>query len=407
MLFPLGGVVLAAAGAFALAASRMGAVQVDRAALEFGQAKYAVFEDYLPLRGDVVPRDSVFVTAEAGGRIDEIIAADGATVAKGNVLAKLYNADALLQIRSREADISGRLIDLNNQALNLKKAQDQGRELLADATYQRLKAERDYLRRRSLKDGGFINEAVIKPYVDELTYQNARVAALEGSQRSDMGFYDAQRRQLQKMGADLTQSLTEVRRGREALVLVAPMAGRLTNFNPNLGQTVQPGEAIGQVDSEAAFKVKAQVDEFYLQRLRPGLSATARIHERMTALTVSKVFSQIANGRVNIELTFVGAAPTTMKRGEAVDVRLSLGDPKTALLVPNGSWLTDTGGVSAFVEAPDGRKARRRAIQVGRRNPESVEILAGLKAGERIITSGAPERADIEKLRITRGERAD
>lgn len=396
--------VFAAVGGVVLLPSA-GVVRVERQSVNIGVVTYARFDDYLPLRGDIAPLDTVFVTAEEGGRVEATFATDGQRMAKGEPIARLYNSALVLQIKARETEISARLNDVSNQRLNLKKNTDLAAQSLADAYYLLHKAEREYGQRKTLRDGGYLNDQGLKPYTDELQYQRQRVATLQASQKSDGRFYEAQQAQLQRIESDLAGNLAEVRKGQDALTLTAPIAGRLTNFNPLLGQTLRPGEALGQIDGEGAYKVKAQVDEFYLPRLRQGLGATAAVHGQSVALTVSKVFAQVSNGRVNIELAFKDAIPDGVKRGEAVDLRLSLGDSSRALLAPNGSWVNDTGATSAFVVSADGKRAIRRGIQAGRKNPEFVEITGGLKAGDRILTSGLPPQVNAREILIRGAER--
>jgi HlyD family secretion protein len=153
------------------------------------------------------------------------------------------------------------------------------------------------------------------------------------------------------------------------------------------GQSLKAGDAMGQIDSEGAYKLTADVDEFYLGRVAPGQRAVADLDGRTAPLTVSRVLPQVTGGRFRAELTFDGPTPATLRRGQAIDIRVTLGDTRPALTAPNGAWLEGSGGAYAFVMAGGGRRATRRTITIGRRNPEQVEITSGLQAGERIVTS--------------------
>jgi HlyD family secretion protein len=155
---------------------------------------------------------------------------------------------------------------------------------------------------------------------------------------------------------------------------------------------------------EQAYKLQAQVDEFYLQRLTVGQGADANVHGRPVRIRVAKVYPQVTAGRVTVDLTFVGSPPPDLKRGEAIDLRLSLGRSDMAVLAPSGAWLSETGGTWAFVLSPDGKRATRRAVTTGRRNPEQVEVLSGLSPGERIVAAGAQDLLKAKILRLkTRG----
>jgi HlyD family secretion protein len=177
-----------------------------------------------------------------------------------------------------------------------------------------------------------------------------------------------------------------VRSSLDALTLRAPVAGRLTDFTLEPGQSLKPGDPVGQIDSEGAYKLTADVDEFYLGRVTPGQPATADLDGTSVAVAVSKVLPQVTQGRFRTELTFDGKMPTGLRRGQSVDIRITLGDTRPALVLPNGGWL-EGGGTYAFVLTPDGKRADRRAVAIGRRNPEQVEITSGLRPGERVVTS--------------------
>jgi HlyD family secretion protein len=322
-------------------------------------------------------------------------------VSPGQPLAMLGNPDLTLQVSSREADISARLSDTNNQLMNLQTSQQASEQAVADVTYALHKAEEELSKRQMLREHGVYNDAAVQTYIDEVAYQKQRLAALKSQQAQQAQFYTSQRQQILASANDLRQSREEVRKGLNALNLTAPMQGRLTDFDLKPGQAVKMGDPLGEVDSEGTYKLKAEVDEFYLSRLSVGLKATANVHGKDMGVHISKVFPQVNNGRITVELEF-DAMPADLKRGETVDVRLSLGATEMALLAPSGAWLNDTGGASIFVLNGGGDKASRRAITVGRRNPEYVEILSGLKPGEHVVTGGTQNLTKAQHLRLTK-----
>lgn len=188
-----------------------------------------------------------------------------------------------------------------------------------------------------------------------------------------------------------------MRAGLDALVVRSPVGGRLTNFTLQPGQMLKPGDPAGQVDSEGSWKLAADVDEYYLGRVAVGQHAVADGGAR---LVVARVLPAVADGKFRVELTFDGAAPTGLNRGQTLDIRITLGSTRPALVTPVGGWLDAGGGASAFVLDADGRHARRRAVKVGRRNPEQAEILSGLAPGNRIVTSTtASVKGDILNIR--------
>ncbi|MBP2159188.1 MULTISPECIES: efflux RND transporter periplasmic adaptor subunit [Asticcacaulis] len=376
-------------------------VDVNADTIDSGEVVRAAYQDYVPLRAEVVPLVTVFITAEAAGRVESVAADDGVRVVAGQPLARLSNPSLTLEVSTREADISARLSDSTSQLMNLQ-TQGQAREQTrADVAYALHKAEQELTRRRTLRDQGVINDAALKVYADEADYQRSRLATLKASEAQEAAFYQSQRQAIMDSAADLRRSLTEVRKGLTALTIAAPTTGRLTGFDLKPGQAVTQSLALGQVDSEGTYKLRAQVDEYYLQRLTTGLKAQARLHNQTVDVHVSKVFPQVANGRITVELEFDSAVPADLKRGEAADIRLQMSaGSEVATLAPSGSWLADTNGTSVFVVNAKGDKASRRTVTIGRRNPEYVEVLSGLKPGERIIVAGTSNYQKAQHLRL-------
>jgi HlyD family secretion protein len=184
----------------------------------------------------------------------------------------------------------------------------------------------------------------------------------------------------------------------------APVAGELSGFDIQLGQSLQQGERIGQIDSAGGNKLQADVDEFYLGRVAIGQKATAEIDGKTYRLKVSKVYPQVRNGQFQIDLVFDGPAPTAVQRGQTVQTKLTLGDSSKALLIPNGAFFNDTGGTWIFVVDKSGNGATKRQIQLGRRNADFIEVLGGLSPGERVVTSSYTGLVDKDRLTFSSGE---
>ncbi len=376
-------------------------VDVVATTLDTGEVVRGSYADYVPLRAEVVPLITTYITAEAAGRVEAVTSDDGVLVTAGQPLARLANPTLTLEVSTREADISARLSDSNNQLMNLQTQQQAREQARADVAYALHKAEQDLQKRTLLRDQGVINDAALKTYIDEVDYQRSRLASLKATEAQEAAFNKSQRAQILASAEDLRRSLGEVRKGMDALTIAAPAAGRLTGFDLKPGQAVAMGTALGEVDSEGTYKLRAQVDEFYLARLSNGLKATARVHDTTVNVHVSKVFSQVNNGRITVELEFDSALPADLKRGEAIDIRLQLSNgSQAAVLAPAGGWLNDTNGTSVFVLNARGDRADRRTVAIGRRNPEQVEVLDGLKPGERIVVNGTQSYQKAQHLRL-------
>jgi HlyD family secretion protein len=380
------GVVAAAALAVWLAPGAH-SVTVKASETQIAQVRREPFQDYVPVRAAVEPATSVFVTAVEGGQVDQVLALDGAEVAAGAPLARLSNPQLRLAVVSQEAAIAGRLGDVSGQELALQKAQADRERELAQATYEMQKARRELDRRQSLHDSGFESDVALKTAAADAAYAQARVASLQSGGARETAIGADQHARIRALSGRLDDNLAAVEASLGALTIKAPVKGRLTNFLLQPGQPLKAGETVGQVDSEGAYKLTAELDEFYLGRVAVGQAATADLDGQAIPLKVARVLPQVAQGRFHVEFAFQGPPPAGLRRGQSLDVRLILGDTRPATTLPNEAWLEGSGGAYAFVVRPDGRHADRRVITVRRRNPQQVEVAAGLRPGERVVVS--------------------
>ena len=374
-----------------------GSTDIAAADLETGTIARALFADYLPLRATVAPGVTTLVGVLSGGQVEALLAQDGAAVAAGQPLARLANPELRLEVLTREAQIAGQLGDVSGQDLGIERIRLDRASQIAQAGYDLIKARRELAIRQQLHDKGIVADAGVTSFAEEAAYQEHRLAQLRSGGAAEARITATQQARLADTRRRLSGNLAAVRAGLEALVVRAPIGGRLTNFTLQPGQLLKPGDAAGQVDSEGSWKLVADVDEFFLGRVRVGQRATGDGGGR---LAVGKVLPAVANGRFRVELGFDGTAPAGLNRGQTVDIRVTLGSTAPALVAPVGGWLDAAGAASAFVLDADGRHARRRAVRIGRRNPAQVEILAGLVAGDRIVTSNtASVKGDILNIR--------
>jgi HlyD family secretion protein len=361
-----------------------GSADIAAADLETGTIARDRFEDYLPVRATVAPNVTTFVGAVSGGQIEKLLVQDGTAVSAGQPLATLLNPALKLDVLTREAEIASQLGALSGDDLALEKSRLDRASQTSSASYDLIKARRDLSIRQQLHDQGFVSDEGVKSYREEADYQQKRLGQLQSGQSREDRTADLQASRLAETRTRLTSNLAAVRAGLDALIVRAPVAGRLTNFTIQPGQVLKAGDPVGQVDSEGSWKLVADVDEYYLGRVAIGQRANG---DNGLTLAVTKVLPAVTNGRFRIELGFVGASPKGLNRGQTADIRVTLGSARDALIAPVGGWLDSGGGTSAFVLDADGRHARRRPIRTGARNPEQVEILSGLQPGDRIVTS--------------------
>jgi HlyD family secretion protein len=239
---------------------------------------------------------------------------------------------------------------------------------------------------------------VLRDSQDDYASSRRRAEVLRRSQSTDERLQSNQLAQLRQSAASLNASLAIARATLDALNLRAPVAGQLTAFSIQVGQSMNRGERLGQIDSAGRNKLVAQVDEFYLGRVAPGQIATAEWGGKTYRMKVAKIYPQVRNGTFEVDLHFVGPEPADIQRGQTLQTKLTLGDPTPALLIPNGAFYNETGGAWVFVVTPDGSEAVKRPVRLGRRNADYIEVLEGLEPGEKVLTSPYTGFADKDRL---------
>jgi HlyD family secretion protein len=374
---------------------------IEAQRLTISTVQRGTFDDFLPLRGRVTPSLTVYLDAVEGGRVEQIMVEDGAIVQQGQLLAVLSNTDLQLNLLARQTEVTQQINSMRSQELALSQTRLANQRALIEAELAAQTAQRQMNVQRPLADRGFVAGRTFADSRDANQAAQQRLAVLRRQQATDERLQSAQLSQLRSTTSALNGSLEIARASLEALNLRAPVAGQLTSFSIQVGQSLQRGERLGQIDSAGRNKLVAQVDEFYLGRVAEGQTATAEHGGRQYRLRVQKIYPQVQNGVFTVDLTFVGPEPAELQRGQTVQLRLTLGDPSPALLIPNGAFYTETGGNWVFVVAPDGRSAVRRQVRLGRRNANHIEVLDGLEPGERVITSPYTGFAERDRLSLT------
>jgi HlyD family secretion protein len=373
-----------------------GSTDVAAADIDTAAVARAPFADYLPVRATVAPKVTTLVGVLSGGHVEKLLVQDGAMVTEGQALATLANPALRLDVLTREAQIATQLGGVAGENLGIARYRLDRAGQLAQAQYDLLKARRELSTRLQLHEAGFVSDAGVKSYAEEAAYQQQRLDQLQAGATAEARITATQGARLDDTRGRLERNLAAVRAGLDAMTIRAPNDGRLTNFTLQPGQALRPGDPAGQVDSEGSWKLTADVDEYFLGRIAVGQPASAP----GLALTVAKVLPAVKDGRFRVELALGGPPPAGLNRGQALDIRITLGSTAPALVAPVGAWLDAGASTSAFVLDADGRHARRRPVKTGRRNPEQVEILSGLAAGERIVTSNtASVKGEVLNLR--------
>jgi HlyD family secretion protein len=401
-------VTLAAAAAVWLlhgASIRTYRVPVDQ--LTLGTVTQGKFEDYIAVRGTVAPFTTNYLTTEQGGAVKQVLAEDGAKVKAGQPLIVLSNTALALQVASREADTASQSNAIENTRLQLEDTRFKYQSQLLDIQHQLSVLSGDLVRDKILLDGNAIAPGLYaqeqEQYQYELKLRDATIASRDAEEQVRV----AQLGQLQKTINSLNDNIATAKASLAALTIRASTTGQLTALDAEVGESKAPGAVLGQVDSFDRFKLSAQVDEFYLGRIALGQAALFEVGERNFAATVAKIYPQVSDGTFKVDLHFKGSAPRSITVGQAIDIRLELGGTATALMLPNGPFYQDTGGHWAFVLTPDGRYATRRNLELGRRNPDYVEVLEGLEPRERVIISSYQGFKDDSRVELDKPSHSD
>ncbi len=357
------------------------------------------FEDFIPLRGRLIPRSTVYLDAIEGGRVEEILVEDGAIVAAGDPIAVLSNTNLQLEVLGREAAVTEQLNNMRTIELQLEQNRLAHKRNLVEIEYQIKRLNRAVARQRDLVSRDLASRSTIEELEDELGYYEDRRDITLESQSTDVRMQEQQLRQLREAGEQLQAGLGFARKNIDDLSVRAPLPGKLSGFNIEIGQSIVRGGRLGQIDDPDGYKLNVRIDEFYLGRVDLQQVAVTEHNGRNIDLRVSKIYPQITEGQFEVDMALADE-PAGLRRGQTLQVRLTLGDNSDALLIPNGAFYQETGGNWVFVVSPDGSEAIRRSVRMGRRNTEFVEVLDGLESGERVITSPYSSYTNMDRLAL-------
>ena len=358
------------------------------------------FDDFIPVRGRVTPLKTVYLDVIEGGQVQRKYVEDGAMVNAGDLIVSLGNTSLQLDVTRNEAMVTEQLNNMRTIELQLEQNRLQHKRNLVELDYQIQRLTRQVARLSNLDNAGVAIKSQLEDAQDELLYfKNRRDVTLE-SQATDARLQETQFEFLRTSSKQLEENLGLARLNLDALNVRAPVAGKLSGLDVEIGQSIQRGGRLGQIDDPDQFKLRVSVDEFYLNRVDLGQNATMD-NDSDYDLEVGKVYPQVKDGQFELDLHYLGDQPNNIRRGQTIQATLTLGDSAPALLIPNGTFYQDTGGNWIFVLNDDGSEAIKRPVKLGRRNSEFIEVLDGLAEGEQVITSAYSAYREMERLKLT------
>jgi HlyD family secretion protein len=369
-------------------------VATDRIAISTVQS--GIFEDFIPIRGRVTPAKTVYLDAVEGGRVERILVEDGASLKAGDLIVELSNASLQLSVLGNEARVAEQLNNMRSIELSLEQNRLEHKRNLVDIRYQIKLLTRQVSREQELVKTGAVSQSVFYDTYDTLDWYKSRLALTLESQQSDARMQGEQLVFLKDTTKRLESNLAISRQNLDNMNVKAPVDGKLSGFNIEVGQSIGRGERLGQIDTPDDFKVTAFIDEFYLGRVDIEQQVTYDDY----AMVVSKVYPQVQNGQFEVDFKFTQAQPSDIRRGQTIQTKLTLGDASEALLIPNGAFYQDTAGNWIFVVTQDGNQAVRRTVRLGRRNSRFIEVIEGLDVGEKVVTSPYTSYQDMAVLKL-------
>lgn len=376
-----------AAPFFSITGSSALTSRVPMQQLTIGVAERGVFHDLIPLRAIVAPRDKVYVDAIDGGQIAKVLVEPGDFVEEGQPLVELTNTNFALQVIQQESQLNQAISQLQQNEISLEQEQLSNARALAQIDYNLVRLGRSSNRREGLASKGLVSAEDRDIVADELAYyRQLKPIQLESSHRQTE-LYDRLLPDIHQQLRVLRGNLVVVHDKLDALVVRSPVAGKVTVIDLKVGETRSSGQRLAEVTPQTGMKLVADVDEFYLPRVRAGQLATIDINGTPVDASVARVSPQVRNGQFEIDLDFATGMPPALVEGAATQGKLQLGGDSDALILKAGAFLESTGGQWAFVIARDGDSAERRRVSLGRRTTEQLEVLAGLAPGERVVTS--------------------
>jgi len=399
-----GSVAVAGLIAFAwYSASGKSRLNVDTERLTISEIKKGPFQEFIPVNGVVLPITTIYLDATEGGRVEEKYVDDGTIMKKGQPILRLSNTDLELGLVTQQTNVYNLLTQMQISRNAAQQNTVNKLNQMTDVESQLKEAERIY-------------------NLDKHLYAQKAIGLQEFKQAENNFNYYAQKKDLTKQilkqdSSSNTQQLTQARQSYEGsqnalnvmrkkvgdLIVRAPVDGQLTSLDAEIGQNKNKGERLGQLDVTTGFKVRADIDEHYISRIFPGLTGDFTLSDKTYKLKIKKVYTQVTNGRFQVDMEFTGQVPQGIRRGQTLQIRLALGDETQAILLAKGGFFQQTGGNWIFKVSENGNVAYKADIQLGRQNPDYYEVLSGLKPGDKVVTSSYENYGTMQELVLKKG----
>ena len=379
-------------------------LNVDTERITISEVKKGAFQEFIPVNGIVLPLTTIYLDAIEGGRVEEKFVEDGATLKKGDPILKLSNTDLELSLANQETSVFNLLtqmqISRNAAQQNTIMKLNQG----TDVENAMKEAERVYTLNKKLYEQGAISKQEFMQSENNYNYCLKKKKLTEQILGQDSIITKQEYNQAKESYKRTEDALRIMRKKVEDLIVRAPIDGRLTSMDIEIGQNKNKGERLGQIDVSSGFKVRVDIDEHYISRIYVGLIGIFNFDNKDYKLVIHKIYTQVTNGKFQVDMKFEKDVPAGIRRGQSLQIRLALSDETQALLLPKGGFYQQTGGNWIFKLNENGNIGYKIDIQLGRQNPEYYEVLQGLQPGDKVITSGYDNYENTQELILKKND---
>ncbi len=373
-------------------------LNVEKERLSINEARSGIFQENIPVNGVVMPISTIYLDAIEGGRVEEKYVEDGAIMKKGEPILRLSNTDLELSLVNQETSVYNLLtqmqISKNAATQNTINRLNQ----YTDVENGLIEAKRVYELNKKLYEKNAIARQELIKSENEYNYQKERMQLANQILQQDSVATKQEQSQVQNSYQRTQNALELMRRKVADLVVKAPVDGQLTSLDAEIGQSKNKGERLGQIDVLSGFKVRVDIDEHYISRIYTGQQGSFTFNNNQYFLVIKKVYTQVTNGRFQVDMEFENEVPEGIRRGQTLQIRVALSQEKQALLIPKGGFFQQTGGNWIFKVSENGDSAYKVDISLGSQNTEYYEVLSGLQAGDKVITSSYDNYGDVEEL---------
>lgn len=393
----IAGILVLIAGSYYFTSGKS-RLNVDTERITISEIKKGNFQEFIPVNGVVLPITTIYLDAIEGGRVEEKFVEDGAVLKKDQPILRLANNDLQLSLANQETAVFEVLTQMQNTRNNAEQNTIRQLNQLADVENALIEAERVYKLNKHLYEEKAIGMQEFKASENNYKYQVSRKNLTDQTLTQDSISMKTQISQMGQSYLRMQNALQLMRRKVEDLIVRSPVDGQLTALDAEIGQSKNRGERLGQIDVLSGFKVRADIDEHYISRIFNGLSGEFTFAGQTYPLRIRKIYTEVTNGRFQVDMEFVDKVPQGIRRGQTLQIRLALSDETQALLLPKGGFYQQTGGNWIFKVSENGKTAYKVDVQLGRQNPDYYEVLQGLQPGDKVVTSSYENYGTMQEL---------